>query len=68
MSNLSLWRLTWTHAHGVRWIHCRGVSPDNAEAWKREYEKCDGATYAVAAKQPKVKPGDEKRAMHAAIL
>lgn len=68
MNNLSLWRLTWSHAHGARWLYMRGVSPENAEAWKRVYEQDDGATYTVAAKQPKVRPGDEKRAMHAAIL
>lgn len=65
---LNLYRLTWSHALGVYWLHCRAVTPETGDAWKAIYEKDDGAEYVISAKPPRVKPGMESRALHIATF
>ena len=66
---VGLYRLTWSHALGAHWLFMRTCAETTADLWKREYEKDDsGATYIIALRAPKIKPGDEKAARHFAPI
>lgn len=64
---LNLWRLTWSHALGVYWLHCRAVTQETAQHWQRIYEGDDsGALYQVSAKKPAMPNNAEQLAQHVA--
>ena len=67
--NLTLWRLTWSHACGTRWQAQRACDDDTAESWLRIYRRDEpNATYCLAHKAPRIVTGDESRALHPATF
>lgn len=69
MKNIHIFRLTWSHAVGVYWAQMRSTHPDDAEAWLRVFRQDEpNAVFIAASKPPKIQPGDEKRALHPAVL
>ena len=67
MERTTLWRLTWSHARGVYWLAMRVCDTYNADAWLSQFERDEpNAVYMLSAKRPKIKAGDEARALHPA--
>ena len=65
----TLFRLTWSHARGIYWLPMRSVAPGTEESWIRVFKADEpNATFVVADKAPKIRAGDESRALHVATL
>lgn len=69
MKQVTLWRLTWSHAQGVYWLAMRLCDPDNAESWADLFRKDEpGVTYAVARKAPPLPDNARALARHVAMF
>lgn len=64
---VTIFRLTWSHARGVYWLAMRNAREQDAEAWLDVFRRDEpGAEYIAAKRAPKIKTGDESRALHVA--
>lgn len=69
-NRVTLWRLTWSHSFGVKWLAMRLCDPDSAEQWADIYRKDDaqGVVYVAAKKMPRLPDNARELARHAATF
>lgn len=66
---VTLWRLTWSHALGVRWLAMRLCEPGNAAAWLEVFRKDEpGVTFAIGRKAPPLPDNARDLARHPAMF
>jgi len=66
---VNLWRLTWSHALGVYWMHMRRCDGAAAESWLDLFRQDEpGALYVLSDKAPSLVGVDPDLARHPATL
>ena len=66
---LTIWRLTWSHATGVYWLAMRLCQKDDAESWLSIFRKDEsGVTFQASRKKPALPEDARELARHVAMF
>jgi hypothetical protein len=66
---MHLWRLTWSHASGLYWMHLRACDDATARAWLYIHQRDEPtATFTLSDKAPSLTSVDHSLARHPATF
>lgn len=66
---LTIWRLTWSHATGVYWLGMRICQASDAESWLDIFRKDErGVTFEASRKKPALPDNARQMARHVAMF